>query len=118
MVCPTADFLVLQQQGNRLSGVDNGRALGAALGVGRQHQIQLLGLSEKIDDQPARLVAEDSVHAGDGCISPWARVGLSAYIAWRQGAEFAWPHVADDDDAEWVFGVLEPVLFPCGVCRC
>lgn len=61
-----ADFVLLQQHGDRLSRVDDGRALAAALGVGRQRLLQLIGQSEVIDDQPTLLVAEDAVHAAYG----------------------------------------------------
>ena len=61
-----ADFVLLQEHGDRLSRVDEGRALAAALGVGRQCLLQLIGQSEVIDDQSALLVADDAAHSGDG----------------------------------------------------
>ena len=54
------------EHGDRLSRVDDGRALAAALGVGRQCLFQLIGQSEVIDDQSALLVADDADHSGDG----------------------------------------------------
>ena len=41
-----ADFGLLQQHGDRLSRVDDGRALAAALGVVRERLVQLIGQSE------------------------------------------------------------------------
>jgi hypothetical protein len=43
-----------------------GFALAAALGVGDERLLELIGEAEVIHHQPAGLVAEDAVHAGDG----------------------------------------------------
>ena len=49
-----------------LRRVDARIAFAAALGVGRERLLQLIGEAEVIDDQAAGLVAEDAVHARDG----------------------------------------------------
>ena len=103
-----ADFVLLQQHGDRLSRVDDGGALASALGVGRQCLLQLIGQSQVIDDQPALLVAEDSVHAGDGLHQSVAAHRLvGVHRAEAGGVEAGQPHIADNNDAERVFGVLE-----------
>ncbi len=63
-----------------------------------------------VHHQPARLVAEDAVHAGDGlheAVALHRLVGIHRVQAGR--IEAGQPHVAHGHDAERGFGVLEPV---------
>ena len=97
-------------------------ALAAALGVGGERLLELIGEAEVIHHQPAGLVAEDAVHAGDGlhqAVALHRLVGIHRVQAGR--VEAGQPHVAHDHDAERVLGVLEAVrqlaaLAPC--CGC
>ena len=105
-----ADFVLLQPHGVRLSRVDDGRALAAALGVGGQRLLQLIGQSEVIDDQPALLVAEDSVYASDGLhqtVSAHRLVGVHRVEA--GGVEAGQP-------ISLTQGVILPTRFICWSC--
>jgi hypothetical protein len=87
-----------------------GFALAAALGVGGERLLELIGEAEVIHHQAAGLVAEDAVHAGDGlheAVALHRLVGIHRVQAGR--VEAGQPHVAHDHDAERVLGVLEAV---------
>ena len=87
-----------------------GLPLAAALGVGGQRLLQLVGQPQVIDHQPARLVAEHAVDAGDGLHQPVAPHRLvQVHRVQAGGVEPGEPHVADDHDLERVVGVLEPL---------
>ena len=104
------DLVLLQHHGDGLRGVDARLALAAALGVGRQRLLQLVGQAQVIHHQPAGLVAEDAVHAGDGlhqAVPAHRLVDIHRVQAGR--VEAGQPHVAHDDDPERVFAVLEPL---------
>ena len=60
------DAVLLQHHGDGLRGVEGWVALAAALRVGDERLLELIGEAEVIHHQAARLVAEDTVHAGDG----------------------------------------------------
>jgi hypothetical protein len=83
-------------------------ARAAALGVGRQRLLELLGEPEVVHDQPARLVLEHPVHPGDRLHQPVPAhrlVEVHGVEAWR--VEPGQPHVAHDDDLERVGRVAE-----------
>ena len=83
--------------------------MAAALGVGGQRLLQLVGEAEIIHDQPARLVLEHAVHAGDGLHEAVAAHGfVQIHRVQARRVKAGQPHVADDDDLERVFAVLEP----------
>ncbi len=83
-----------------------GLAGAAALGVGRQRLLQLVGEAEVVDDQPARLVLEDAVHAGDGLHQAVAAHRLvDVHRVQARRVEAGQPHVAHDHDLERVVRV-------------
>ena len=97
------DLVLFLHDRHRLRGVDAGAALPAALGVRGQGVLELVGQAQVIHHQPAGLVAEDAVDAGDGLHQPVALhrlVGVHGVQARR--VEAGQPHVAHDDDAERV----------------
>ena len=88
-------------------------ALALRVGVGAQRVLQLGGDADVIDHQPARLVLEDAVHAGDGLhevVAVHRLVHIHRVAAGR--VEAGEPHVAHDHDLERVVRVLEPPLQP------
>ena len=104
------DPVLLQHDRDGLRRVDARVAFAAALGVGGERVLQLIGEAEIIDDQAAGLVAENAVHAGDGlheAVAAHRLVGIHRVQA--RGVEAGQPHVAHDDDAERVFAVFEAV---------
>jgi hypothetical protein len=104
------DAVFLQHHGDGLGGVEGRVALAAALGVGGERALELIGQAEVIHHQAAGLVAKDAVHAGDGlhqAVALHRLVGIHGVQAGR--VEAGQPHVAHDHDAERVFRVLEPV---------
>lgn len=58
-----ADLVLREHQGDSLALIDRCAAGAAALGVGRQRRLQLVGQSEVVDNEPARIIAEHAVHA-------------------------------------------------------
>ena len=102
--------MLLQHDGDGLLLVDGRLAGAAAVGVVGQGPLQLVGEPEVIDDQPAGLVLEDAVHAGDGLHQAVASHRLvHVHRVQARGVEAGQPHIADDDELEWVLGVLEAV---------
>ena len=104
------DAVLLQHHGDGLGGVKGRVPLAAALGVGDERFLELIGEAEVIHHQATRLVAEDAVHAGDGLHEAMALhrlVGTHGVQAGR--VEAGQPHVSHDHDLEGVFGVLEPI---------
>ena len=98
-----ADLVLLQHDGDGFLLVDGRLARAAALGVGGQRLLQLVGKAEVIDDQAAGLVLEDAVHAGDGLHQAVAAHRLVHVHRVQAGrVEAGEPHVADDDDLERV----------------
>ena len=71
-----------------------GLARAAALGVGRERLLQLVGEAEVVDHQPARLVLKTRLTRAMACISPWPRIGLSTYIVCRDGASKPVSHMS------------------------
>ena len=105
----TLGLLVVGLEGlHGLRSVDARAALTSALGVGRERLLQLVGQAEVIDHEAARLVLEDTVHAGNGLHESVATHGLVGVQGTEAGGvEARQPHVAHDDDREWVLGVAE-----------
>ena len=104
------DAVFLQHHGDGLRGVEGRVALSAALGVGDERLLELIGEAEVIHHQSAGLVAKDAVHTGDGLHETVALhrfVGIHRVQAGRVKA--GQPHVAHDHDLEEVLGVLETV---------
>ncbi len=60
------DAVFLQHHGDGLGGVEGRVPLTAALGVGDERLLELIGEAEVIHHQSAGFVAKDAVHAGDG----------------------------------------------------
>lgn len=60
-----ADLVLFEENRYRLHLVDRGLPRPAALGIARERLLQLLGEAEVVDDETARLVAEDAVHPRD-----------------------------------------------------
>ena len=75
-------------------------ARAAALGVGRQRLLQLVGEAEVVDHQPAGLVLEHAVHPGDGLHQavPAHRL-VDVHRVQARRVEAGQPHVAHDHDA-------------------
>ena len=82
------DAVFLQHHGDGLRGVEGRVALAAALGVGDERLLELIGEAEVVHHQPAGLV------------------------------EAGQPHVPHDDDLEGVFRVLEPSRLAGGETDC
>ena len=91
---PAADLVLLQHHGDRFLLVDRGLARAAALRVGRERLLQLVGEPQVVDDQPARLVRNTRFTRAMACISPWPRIGLSTYIVCRLGASKPVSHMS------------------------
>ena len=105
-----ADLVLLQHHGDGLLLVDRRLSCAAALGVGRQRLLQLVREAQVIDDQPARLVLEDAVHARNGLHQPVAAHRLvHVHRVQARRVEAGQPHVAHDDDLERVVRVPEPL---------
>ncbi len=105
---PAAHLVLLLHQRHGLGLVDRGLPGPAALGVGRQRRLQLLGQAEVVDHQPARLVLEDAVDAGDRLHQPVpAHRLVDVHRVQRRRVEAGQPHVAHDDDLERVARVAE-----------
>ena len=104
------DAVLLQHHGDGLGGVEGRVPLAAALGVGDERFLELIGEAEVIHHQPTGLVAEDAVHVGDGlheAVTLHRLVGIHGVQAGR--VETGQPHVAHDHDLERVLGILEAV---------
>ena len=100
---PATNLVLLQHDGDGLFLVDRRLSGAAALGVGGEGLLQLVGEAEVIDDQAAGLVLEDAVHAGDGLHQPVAAHRLvDVHRVQARGVEAGQPHIADDDELERV----------------
>ena len=85
-------------------------ARAAALGVGRQRLLQLVGEAEVVDDQPAGLVLEHAVHPRDRLHQPVpAHRLVDVHRVQARRVEAGQPHVAHDHDLERVVRVVEPL---------
>ncbi len=103
-----ADLVLLQHQRDGLGLVERRLARAAALRVGRQRLLQLVGEAEVVHHQAARLVLEDAVHAGDGLHQPVpAHRLVHVHRVQARRVEAGQPHVAHDDDLERVRRVAE-----------
>ena len=90
--------------------IDRGLTGAAALRIGRERLFQLVGKAEVIDDQPARLVLEYAIDAGDGLHQPVpAHRLVDIHRVQARRVEPGQPHVAHDDDAERIRRIAEPV---------
>ena len=70
---------------------------------------QLVRQAEIIHHQAARLVLENAVHTGDGLHQPVAAHGLvQIHRMQARRVKAGQPHIADDDNLERVFAILEP----------
>ena len=98
-----ADLELLQHDGDGLVLVDRGCALAAAVGVDGESLPQIVGDPQVVDDQPAGLVPEDSVHARDRLHQPVAAHRLvDVHRVQARRVEAREPHVSDDDNLERV----------------
>jgi hypothetical protein len=105
-----AHLVLLEHEGHGLGLVDRSPPGAAALRVGGQRLLQLVGEPQVVHHQPARLVAEDAVHAGDGLHQAAPAHGLvDVHRVQAGGVEAGEPHVAHDDQPERVLGLPEPV---------
>ena len=105
-----ADLVLLQHDRDGLGLVDGGLARAAALGVGRQRLLQLVGQAEVVHHQPAGLVLEDPVHPRDGLHQPVpAHRLVHVHRVQARRVEAGQPHVAHDHDLERVLRVAEPL---------
>ncbi len=83
-------------------------ARAAALGVGGERLLQLVGEAQVVHHQPAGLVPEHAVHAGDGLHQPVAAHRLvDVHRVQARRVEAGEPHVAHDHDLERVVRVAE-----------
>jgi hypothetical protein len=103
-------LVALEHQRHGLLLVERRLALAAALGVGVQGLLELVGEAQVVDDEAARLVPEHAVHARDGLHEtvPLHRL-VDVHRVHARGVEAREPHVADDDELERVARVLEPL---------
>ena len=101
------DLVLLQQQFEGLLGRD-ADVVAVLLRVIGQRLLEFGGQAQVIDDEPAGLVAEHAVHAGDGLHQavPAHRL-IDVHRVHARGIEAGEPHVADDDELERVVGLLE-----------
>ena len=103
-----ADFVLFEHRGDGFGGVDRGLTTPATFGVRRQRLFEFIGQADVIDDQPTRLVAEDSVHASDGLHQAVAAHRLvEVHGMQARSIKAGQPHIADEDDSERVFRVFE-----------
>ena len=106
----TGDFILLQQDRNRLSHIVAGRSRAAAGGIGSHRVTQLIGKAEIIDNQAARLLAEHAVHASNRLHQPVAPHGLvSVHGMQTRSIKARQPHVPHDHDAKRILAVFEAV---------
>ena len=105
-----ADLVLLEHHGDGFGLVDRGLAGAAALRVGRERLLQLVGEAEVVDDQPAGLVLEHPVHARDRLHQPVpAHRLVDVHRVQARRVEAGQPHVAHDHDAGTGRRVAEPV---------
>ena len=82
----------------------------AALGVGGQRPLQLVGEAQVVDDEAAGLVPEHAVDPRDGLHQPVAAHRLVDVHRVQTGrVEAGEPHVAHEHDPERIGGVAEPL---------
>ena len=89
-----ADLVLFQHHRHRLALIERGTSGAAALGVGRERPLELVGEPEIIDDEAARLVPEHPIDARDRLPQPWPRIGLSTYMVCRLGASKPVSHMS------------------------
>ena len=107
---PPADLVLFLHDGHGLGLVECRLAPAAALGVGGQRLLELVGESEVVHHQPAGLVAENPVDPGDGLHQPVAPHWLVHVHGVQAGRiEAGEPHVAHQHHPQRVVGVAEPV---------
>ena len=104
-----ADLVLLQHHLDRLLLVQRRLPPAAALGVGRQRPLQLVGQAEVVDDESPRLVPEHAVDPRDCLHQPMAAHRLvHVHRVQARRVEAREPHVAHEHHAERVGGVAEP----------
>ena len=102
------DLVLLQHHRDRFRLVERGLPRAAALGVGRERALELVGEAQIVDDEAARLVPEHPVDAGDRLHQPVATHGLVDIEAVQaRCVEAGEPHVAHQHDAEGIACVAE-----------
>ena len=105
---PAADVVLLLHDGDRFGLVDGGAAGAAALGVGGERLLQVLGQAQVVDDEAAGLVLEDAVDAGDGLHQSMAAHWLVDVERVEAGCvEAGEPHIAHEHGLQRVVGVAE-----------
>ena len=106
---PAADVELLQHDCDRLALIECRPSGAAALGVGRERPLQLVGEPEIVDDEAARLVPEHAVDARNRLHQPVAAHRLvDVHRVQARRVEAGEPHVAHQHHLKRVPGVAEP----------
>ena len=107
------DVQLFQQDGIGFLGAVGGGALALGVGVGFQGLLELVGDADVIHHQPAGLVLEHAVYAGNGLHQVVALHGLVHIHGVTAGRiEAGQPHIPHDHQPERVVDVLEALLEP------
>ena len=107
---PAAHLVLLLHHRHRLILVERRPPLTAALRIRRQRPLQVLGQPQVVHHQPARLVLEHPVHAGDRLHQPVpAHRLVDVHGVQARRVETRQPHVPHQHDTQRVVGVPEPL---------
>ena len=105
------DVELFRQHRVRLGSIHRGAATALAGGVFLEGRLQLVGNPDVVHHQTALLVLEDAIHPGDGLHQVVALHRLVDVERMDTGRiEAGQPHVAHDDDLQWVCRVLEALF--------
>ena len=103
-----ADVVFFLHHRNRFRLVDGGVSGAAALRIGGQRLLQVLGQPQVVDDQAAGLVLEHAVDAGDRLHQPMAAHRLVDVEGVEAGrVEAGQPHIAHQHDLQRIIRVAE-----------
>ena len=95
-----ADVVLFLHDGDGFRLVDGSAAGAAALGVGGERLLQVLGQTQVVDDEAAGLVLEDAVDTGDGLHQSMAAHWLIDVEGVEAGCvEAGEPHIAHEHES-------------------
>ena len=104
-----AHLVLLLHHRDRFGLIHGGPARAPALGVGRERSFEFMREPEVVDDEAARLVPEDPVHARDRLHQPVAAHRLvHVHGVQARRVEAGQPHVPHEDDLKGIAGIAEP----------
>ena len=104
------DLVLFQHDRHRFVLVQRRPPRTPALGVGGQSCLEVLGQSQVVHHETARLVLEDPIDAGDGLHQPMPAHRLVHIHGVQAGrVETREPHVPHQHNLEWFGGIAEAV---------